>query len=81
MYGNMKKTYFKEHLRRAASEKWQYFILSQVCFCKKGVLNNLTIFAGKQLCQKLFFNKAGGLKPATLLKKRLRFAKFLSAPI
>ena len=26
---------------------------------------------GKHLCQSLFFNKVAGLKPATLLKKRL----------
>ena len=36
---------------------------------KKGVLKNFTKFTGKYLCQSLFFNK--GLKPATLLKKRL----------
>ena len=32
-------------------------------FCRKGVL--------KHLCQSLFFNKVAGLRPATLLKKRL----------
>ena len=40
-------------------------------FCKKGVLRNFTKFTGKHLCQSLFFNKVVGLRPATLLKKRL----------
>ena len=53
-------------------------------FCKKGVPRNFTKFTGKHLCQSLFFNKVAGLKPATLLKKRLwhrcfpvEFVKFL----
>ena len=44
-------------------------------------------FTGKRLCQSLFFNKVAGLKPATLLKKRLwhwcfpvNFVKFLRTP-
>ena len=40
-------------------------------FLKKSVLKNFTKFAGKRLCQSLFFNKVAGLRPATLLKKRL----------
>ena len=43
-------------------------------FCKKGVLRNLVKFTGNYLCQSLFFNKVAGLaglRPATLLKKRL----------
>ena len=50
-------------------------------FCKKGVLRNFTKFTGKHLCQSLFFN---GLRPGTLVKKRLcyrcfpvNFVKFL----
>ena len=50
-------------------------------FCKKGVLRNFAKFTGKHLCQSLFLIK---LRPATLLKKKLRrkcfpvnFAKFL----
>ena len=38
---------------------------------KKGVLENFAKFLGKHLCQSLFFNKVAGLRPATLLKKRL----------
>ena len=45
---------------------------------------NFAQFTGKNLCQNLFFNKVLGLRPATLLKKRLwhtscpvNFAKFL----
>ena len=56
-------------------------------FYKKGVLRNFAKFIGKHLCQSLFFNKVAGLKPATLLKKRLwymcfpvRFTKFLRTP-
>ena len=54
---------------------------------KKGVLRNFTKVTGKRLCQSLFFNKVAGLRPATLLKKRLwhrffpvNFAKFLRTP-
>ena len=36
---------------------------------RKGVLRNLTKFAGKHLCQGLFFNKVAGLRPVLLLKK------------
>ena len=53
-------------------------------FYEKGVLRNLTKFTRKHLCQSLFFNKVAGLRPATLLKKRIwhrcfpvNFAKFL----
>ena len=56
-------------------------------FCKKGVLRNISKFAGKHLCQSVFFNKVAGLRPATLLKKRLwqryfllKFEKFLRTP-
>ena len=52
--------------------------------CKKGVPRNFTKLTGKHLCQRLFFNKAAGLRPATLLKKTLwhrcfpvNFVKFL----
>ena len=55
-------------------------------FCKKGALRNFAKFTGKHLCQSLF-NKVIGLRPATLLKKRLwhrcfpkNFAKFLRTP-
>ena len=34
------------------------------------VLKNFAKFTGKHLCQSLFFNKAAGLRPAVLLKKR-----------
>ena len=43
----------------------------QDVFCKKGVLRNFAKFTEKHLCQSLFFNKVAGLRPATLLKKRL----------
>ena len=40
-------------------------------FCEKIVLKDFTKFTGKHLCQRLFFNKVAGLRPATLLEKRL----------
>ena len=53
-------------------------------FCKEGVLKNFVKSTGNQLCQSLFFNKVAGIRPATLLTKRLwyrcfpvNFAKFL----
>ena len=57
-------------------------------FCEKGVLRNFTKFTWKHLCQSLFFDKFAGLRPATLLKRRLwhtcfpvNFVKFLRTPI
>ena len=35
-------------------------------FFKKGVLRIFTKFIGKHLCQRLFFNKVAGPRPATL---------------
>ena len=35
--------------------------------CEKGVLENFTKFAGKQLGQSLFFNKVAGLAPSGVL--------------
>ena len=59
----------------------------QCCSMKKGVLRNFAEFTGKHLYQSLVFNKVAGLRPATLLKKRLwhrcftkNFAKFLRTP-
>ena len=43
---------------------------------KKAVLKNFAKFTGKQLCQSHFFNKVAGLRPATLLKKRLQYRCF-----
>ena len=55
-------------------------------FYKKGVIQNLARFKWKNLCQ-IFFFFFVGLRPATLLKKRLwhrcfpvNVAKFLRAP-
>ena len=54
------------------------------CSVRKGVLKDFAKYREKHLCQGLFFNKFVGLRPATLLKKRLwhrcfpvNFAKFL----
>ena len=37
----------------------------------QGVLRNFEKFTGKHLLRSLFFNKVAGLRPATLLKRRL----------
>ena len=46
-------------------------------FCEKSVLKRFAKFTGKHFCQSLFFNKVAGLRPATLLKKRLWYRYFL----
>ena len=58
------RTYFLDFPGRYGSSH-------QRCSVRKGVLRNLAKFTGKDLCQSLFFNKVSGLRPATLLKKRL----------
>ena len=57
-------------------------------FCKKFVLKNFTKIHRKTPVPESFFNKIAGLKPATLLKKRLwhrcfpvNFVKYLITPI
>ena len=56
-------------------------------FCEKGVVRNFAKFTGKYLYRSLCFNNVVGLRPATLLKKRLwhrcfpvNFVKFLRMP-
>ena len=56
-------------------------------FCKKGVLKNFVKFTEKHLYQTPYPNKVAGLRPATLLKKRIwhrcfsvNFAIFLRTP-
>ena len=46
-------------------------------FYKKSVLGNFTKFTGKQLCQRLFFNKVAGLRPPCFL---MNFVKFPRTP-
>ena len=60
----------------------------QSCSFKTGVLRNFAKFTGKHLRQSLFLNKFAGLRPTTLLKKRLwhrnvpaKFVKLLRAPL
>ena len=57
-------------------------------FYKKSVFKNFSKFTRKHLCWSLFLNKVPGLKPSTLLRKRLRrryfpvnFAKFLGTSL
>ena len=59
----------------------------QRCSVRKGVLRNFAKFTGKHLWLSLLFNKFAGLRPATLLKKRLlhgcfsvNFSKFVRTP-
>ena len=58
------------------------------CSIKKAVLKMFAIFHRRARVLESFFNKVAGLRPATLLKKRLqhrclsmRIAKFLRTPI
>ena len=44
---------------------------------KKGVIKYFTKFTEKRLCWSLFLNKVAGLRPTTLLKKRLQPSIFL----
>ena len=78
LLGERCKHYPKIKLHRTSHRK---------CSVKKGVTRNFTKFTGKYLCQRLFFNKIEGLRPATLLKKRLchrcfplNIVKFLRTP-
>ena len=67
---------------------WLSPLCSEAVIQRCSVKNkNFTKFTGKHLCQSLFFNKVAGLRPATLLKKRLwhrcfpvNFVKFLRTP-
>ena len=68
-----------DHLDNATASK-TFYLCSKLAgsrssrhevLCKKGVLRNFAKFTGKHLCQSLFLNKAAGLRPTTLLKKRL----------
>ena len=45
-------------------------------FYKKGDIQKFGKFTGKHLRWNLFYNKFAGLRPATLLKKRLRYGFF-----
>ena len=54
---------------------------------KNGILKRFANYTGKHPCSSLFFNKVADLRPATLLKKRLKhrcyqvnFVKFLRLP-
>ena len=56
-------------------------------FRKKDVLRKITKFIGKHLGQSFFFNKVEGIRPTTLLKRRLwhrcfpvNLTKFLRTP-
>ena len=88
MYGVI---YYRYHLTIFATKFSHRCLTKQKqppeVFCKKGVLRNFAKFTGKHLCQSLFFDKVAGLRPATLLKKRLwhrcfpvNFAEFLWTP-
>ena len=75
-------------MREYSERKLDYIRSSRPeVFCKKGVLRYFAKFTGKHLSQSLFFNKVAGLRPTTLLKKRLwhrcfrkNFAKFQRTP-
>ena len=85
----MKKDLFQNFFLYKKSTKINLLYRSshQRCSLKKVFLKNFTKFTGKHLCWSLFFNRVSGLRPATLLKKRLQqrcfpvnFATFLRTP-
>ena len=60
--------------------------MARGCSIKKVFLKTWQNLQEKDLCQNLFFNKVGDLRPATLFKKEtltkcfhVNFAKFLGA--
>ena len=87
------KNIFSTKLREVNSVKGRNKLLYDIiqirsshqrCSVRIGVLRNFTKSTGKHLCQSLLFNKVAGLRPATLLKKKLcnrcfpaNFVKFL----
>ena len=83
--GNKKKTniwIIRKHPNRI--EFLAKLDMTVVTEAATGVLRNFPKFTGKHLCQRLFFNKVGDLRLATLFKKSLwhryfpvNFAKFL----
>ena len=73
----------KDTKRPTASRFWDYCIIRRSshrrCSVRKGVLRNFAKFTGKHLCQSLLFNKVAGLRPVTLLKRRLLHRCFLQS--
>ena len=81
--------FFAERLRMTSPSDslWRDRSSHRRCFIIKGALRNFAKFTGKHLRHSLFFNKVAGLRPATLLEKRLwhrcfsvNFEKFLRTP-
>ena len=77
-----------EKVREPDSFSYVFFeMLYRKCSLKKVILRSFAKITRKHMCQSLLFNEVAGLKPATLLKKRLcyrcfvvNFAKFLRTP-
>ena len=77
-----------QNLQRNTCDRVSFWRCSRPkVFCKEEVLENFAKFTLRHLCQTLFLNKVAGLRPATLLKKRLshrwfpvNFAKFPRTP-
>ena len=73
---SVKKLFLKflQYSKEKIGVRVSLFYSTSVCLQKqspRGVLKNFAKFTGKHLCQSLFFNKVAGLRPATLLEKRL----------
>ena len=68
----LKKFHLQRKVKKPQNERQA---VAQRCSVKKVFLEILqrfyVKFTDKQLCQSVFFNKVAGLKPSTLLKKRL----------
>ena len=66
--------------RQVATQSYTHTmkILEESRWIKSGGLEMLCkkVFTGKHMCQSFFFNNVAGLRPATLLKKRLQHRYF-----
>ena len=63
---------FVSHTFKPILKAWETLAHRPELLCKKGVLRDFTKFAGKYLCQSLFFNKVAGLS----LKKSFWHRRF-----
>ena len=59
---DIKQSFFKSNIVTSSHQR---------CSVRKGALRNFAKLTGKHLCQSLCSNNVAGLRPTTLLKKRL----------
>ena len=67
---------FQQILFSAFSVKQSLRSRHRRCFVRTGILRNFAKLTRKHLCQCLIFDRVPGLRPVTLLKKRLWNSRF-----